>query len=146
MLWKTKTLTNPKNFHLQQDVAHKLKSMELKPVKEYRASSGYSIDALVEEVGGRLIGTAVDGPTATTMLKHRQMQEPAMPIARMSTMIGTSACNCCETKRGDGSCGQSQRERDERNARLVIDGRASQSFTSGQRTQLGRSRSSRQAV
>ncbi|KAL7503366.1 hypothetical protein ACHAXN_001169 [Cyclotella atomus] len=67
---------------LQKDVSHELKSMDLHPVEEYTAPSGYSIDALVE-VDGRRIGIEVDGPshfikgkkkpTATTLLKRRQI-------------------------------------------------------------------------
>ncbi|KAL3785766.1 hypothetical protein ACHAWO_009725 [Cyclotella atomus] len=64
----------------QKDVVHELKSIGLNPVEEYRAPSGYSIDALVE-TDSRRIGIEVDGPahfnnrkpTATTMLKRRQI-------------------------------------------------------------------------
>jgi hypothetical protein len=65
---------------LQKDVEHELASMDLKPVEEFLAPSGYSIDVLIE-VNGRRIGIEVDGPfhfvdrkpTARTLLKRRQI-------------------------------------------------------------------------
>jgi hypothetical protein len=65
---------------LQKDAVRELTSMDLKPVQEFLAPSGYSIDALIE-VNGRRIGIEVDGPshfvdrkpTARTILKRRQI-------------------------------------------------------------------------
>jgi hypothetical protein len=65
---------------LHKDVAHELISMDLKPVEEFLAPSGYSIDSLIG-VNSRRIGIEVDGPfhfvdrkpTARTLLKRRQI-------------------------------------------------------------------------
>jgi hypothetical protein len=64
----------------QKDVVRELTSIDLKPVEEFLAPSGYSIDALVE-INGKSIGVEVDGPshfinkkpTSKTMLKRRQI-------------------------------------------------------------------------